>query len=381
MKKDKKVYLTLLSTACFMFSIAGSRPLIPLFANNIGATNTDIGLIVAMFSFLPLFLSLPIGNIIDKIGPKSPLLYSIGLGGVGLICPYLSSNLSGIYISQVLTGISQMIFVIAMQTFTGRFEKREKRDFHIFIFSIGVAVGSFFGPLFSGILSQQKGYAFTFFILGILSLFSIILVLLLQIKGYSDKNIKGKDIDKTVLELLTQRNLRYAFLVSALVLIAKDMFIAYFPLLANEKGISNVLIGIIISINAGAGVLIRFVLPIIAQKWHQRKVISFSILAVAILYMTYPLLEHVTLFLVISFILGICLGIGQPLSISATISNLPSDQVGKGLGLRLCINKFAQVIMPAFLGVVANVGGITGVFYVIGIIIFAGSVKTGKEKE
>ncbi|UOQ91906.1 MFS transporter [Halobacillus shinanisalinarum] len=380
MKKDKNVYLILLCTACFMFGIAGSRPLIPLFAKNLGATNTDIGVIVAMFSLLPLFLSFPMGKILDEIGPKRPLLYSVGLGAAGLLWPYLSPNLSGIYISQVLTGVSQMAFVIAMQTFTGLFKKEETREFNIFIFSIGAAAGNFAGPLFSGILSQQKGYAFTFFVLAILSVISVFLVLLLQIIDKSDKKSKRTDIDNTVFDLLKQPGLRNAFLVSALVLIAKDMYIAYFPLLAYEKGISNALIGLIISINAGAGVLIRIFLPVIAQKWNRRKVISFSILAIALLYTTHPILEHVALFLVISFILGICLGIGQPLSISATMSNLPSDQVGKGLGLRLTINKFTQVTIPVFLGMAASVVGITGVFYMVGFLMFTGTINIRKDK-
>ncbi len=51
-----------------MISIAGSRPLIPLYASNLGASPTEIGLIVALFSSLPMFLSIKAGKVIDRIG-------------------------------------------------------------------------------------------------------------------------------------------------------------------------------------------------------------------------------------------------------------------------------------------------------------------------
>jgi MFS family permease len=62
--------LVFICTALFMVSIAGSRPLIPLFADEIGASHAEIGVIVALFSFFPLFLSIQFGKIIDWVGVK-----------------------------------------------------------------------------------------------------------------------------------------------------------------------------------------------------------------------------------------------------------------------------------------------------------------------
>lgn len=377
MKANKESYIVLLSAACFMFSLAGTRPLIPLYSEYLGANSVEIGIIVAMFSLLPLFLSLYSGRLIDKMGPKLPLFYSICFGGLGLIVPSFLPNLLGLYTSQIMTGLAQMVFVIAMQSLAGAFGQEKIREFYVFIFSIGVAAGSFIGPLISGILSQEIGYTSTFLALGILLLLPICMVLFIEV---TERNRNIKEEPKKHVEFLKQPRLRQAFLISALVLLGKDMYIAYFPLLAADRDISNAMIGVIISINAGAGLLIRFMLPFIIQKWSRAHVIFTSILAIGLIYAIHPLLEQLHLFIFFSFILGLCLGIGQPLSISATISELPSNKVGEGLGLRLTINKFTQVIMPIFLGATANVVGIVGVFYIIGFIVVIGSTKTKLNK-
>jgi len=160
-------------------------------------------------------------------------------------------------------------------TYVSLFHQAKIREFHVFLFIIGVAIGSFGGPLFSGIISQQKGYTLTFCILGVLLFVSICPVLFLSVKEKSNKSIKDSKIDTSVIGFLKQPGLRKAFLISALVLLGKEMYIAYFPLLAAEKEISNALIGLIVSINAGAGVLIRLLLPVTAQKCNRFKFIFF----------------------------------------------------------------------------------------------------------
>ncbi|SFP31577.1 MFS transporter [Salibacterium halotolerans] len=377
-KMDKKACFILISSALFMFSAAGTRPLVPLFSRHLGASPADIGIIVAVFSLLPLFLSLHAGKLVDKMGPRYPLLGSICFGGIALTIPWFITSLPGIYASQIMMGVSQMMFVVAVQAFAGMFEQEKAREFYVFIFSIGAALGSFAGPLCSGIMSQHLGYALTFALAGSPLFLSMWFVFWLHMKAPQSLNMKqpGRYMD-----FLKQPRLRKAFLISALVLLGKEMYIAYFPLLAEEHDLSNAFIGAVVSVNAGAGVLIRFLLPVIVQKWSRGFVICASVAAIGMLYVLHPFLEHAAAFLVVSFVLGLCLGIGQPLSISATISELPAERVGEGLGVRLSINKLTQVVMPVFAGAAANVIGIAGVFYIIGGIVLLGSTKTNMDKD
>ncbi|MFJ8235543.1 hypothetical protein ACIQ34_07320 [Ureibacillus sp. NPDC094379] len=52
-KKQRKINknFVFISTMLFMVSIAGSRPLTPLYAAELGASHGEIGVIVALFLF------------------------------------------------------------------------------------------------------------------------------------------------------------------------------------------------------------------------------------------------------------------------------------------------------------------------------------------
>ncbi|WP_312889084.1 MFS transporter [Desertibacillus haloalkaliphilus] len=115
------------------------------------------------------------------------------------------------------------------------------------------------------------------------------------------------------------------------------------------------------------------------KKYSRSIVITYSILSAGVIFILTPLLSNVFLLGIVSFILGLSLGIGQPLSISITINSLPKERVGEGLGLRLSINKLTQVLMPVLLGGVSAVGGMASVFYISGLLIMSASLNKKKK--
>lgn len=353
-------------TALYMVSIAGSRPLIPLYANNLGASHMEVGILVSLFSFLPLFVSIQFGKVIDRVGIKKPLIASVVLGSVSLITLFLFGNIAGVYLSQIFSGLSQLVFVLSMQAYSGQFSKSKLREYYISVFSIAVATGSFIGPLIAGFWSDFFSYNCAFLVLGIL----LILTLLLSFVFDGKKSIEKSSLKKTenAFGLLRISDLRKAVLVSSIVLLSKDTYIAFFPLLASENGLSAFVIGVIVSLNAGAGMLIRGFLPWISQHLKRDVVITLSILLAGLSYLLHPVADHIVWLSILSLLLGFCTGIAQPLSIFATIMALPKNRVAEGLGLRLTFNKLTQIIAPLSLGTASGFIGMSGVFYICGIM-------------
>lgn len=376
MKKRHDRYVMFICVCLFMTAIAGSRPLIPLYARDLGASHAEIGVIVALFSFLPLFLSIKAGKAIDRIGVRGPLILGVLFGSLSMVVLVVFNNLAGIYISQISSGLAQLIFVLSMQAYAGQFPKSKLREYFISVFSIAVAAGSFIGPLISGVLSDFFSNTYAFFILGIVILAAIpssFLLKKLQVKKMQP--VKQGEKVENAFQLLRIQDLRKAVLVSSLVLLAKDAYIAFFPLLAAEKGVSTVAIGVIISLNAAAGILIRSILPWIVRRLKRNLIITLSIVVAGIIYILNPFVDSVIGLSILAFVLGFCSGIGQPLSIFTTINSLPQDRVAEGLGLRLTFNKLTQIIAPLSLGAVSGIAGMSGVFYLCGAIIMAGSLN------
>ncbi|OLN21761.1 hypothetical protein BTO30_12940 [Domibacillus antri] len=361
-------------TALFMVGVAGSRPLIPLYANDLGAGHAEIGLIVALFSVLPLFLSIKTGRVIDWIGIKSPLIASIGLGALSMIVLAFYGTLAGVYLSQVLAGFSQLVFVLSMQAYSGQFSKSKLREYFIAVFSIAVAAGSFAGPLAAGFLSDSFSYGTAFLTLGLVLAGMLPLSLFFSSEKDKEADEAPKKKEGNAFQLLRMSDLRKAVLVSSIGLLAKDTYIAFFPLLAADKGLSASMIGVIVALNAGAGMFIRTFLPWISQHLKRDRIITISILIAGLMYMLNPVSDHLIWLSALSLILGFCTGICQPLTIFATIIALPKERVAEGLGLRLTFNKLTQILGPLSLGSLSGAVGMSGVFYACGALIIAGSV-------
>jgi predicted MFS family arabinose efflux permease len=387
MKIDHRILLLSLVSGIFMGGIMGTRPLVPLLSNHLGATHLEIGIIVSFFSLLPLLFIVPLGRWVDRIGTKTPLILSSLLGSMGLMIPYFLESLSGIYTSQLISGLSQTIYVVAAQSFVGAMSEKGTGEINVTRFSIGVAIGSFIGPLVGGLLSDHWGYPFAFGVLGAIALSSALLAFFFFHQESSVPPSDPKLIPNTsstkprTLDLLKSTNIRRAIMISALVLLGKDMYLAYFPLLAASAGVSTTKIGLMVSINALAAILIRWFMPRLIESFTRNRVIIGSIFMSGLLFTLFPFFQNEWVLIGLSFTLGFGLGIGQPLSISTTLQFLPKDRVGEGLGLRLSINRLTQATGPALFGMLSQLFSLSSIFWLVGFIMMIGCMKTRIREE
>lgn len=98
-------------------------------------------------------------------------------------------------------------------------------------------------------------------------------------------------------------------------------------------------------------------------------------------YTALPFFSQMIIASFIAFLLGIGLGIGQPLSISLTIDHALKGRVAEALGIRLTVNRLTQVTTPIILGMLANIIGIIHIFVVSSTVIGIGTLIASKIKE
>ncbi|MDC3415944.1 MFS transporter [Aquibacillus salsiterrae] len=366
-----KKYGILLVALVFFTGMAGTRPLVPLLSDQLEANKAEIGLIVALFALLPFFFAIKIGQIVDRIGYKKPMIFSALFNGLALSLPFFMPSLSMVYLSQLVAGISHTVFAVSAQSSVSHSGRNREG---IMIFSIGVALGSFTGPILGGIIADYFGYPVAFFVLGCFGIIAGVLASFLKEVTVTKRVEKSLNLLHS-LQLLKMKNLRVAFLVSVIVLLGKDMYTAYFPLLAQQFGLTSSVIGFIVSINALGGIFIRFFMTHLSDKFSTRKIMVGSIFLSGVFMTLIPLFSSAILLALLSFVLGLGLGIGQPLSISTTVDALPEERVGEGLGLRLTANRLTQLSAPVVLGGVAQLATISSVFWVVGVVILFGGFR------
>jgi MFS family permease len=98
--------------------------------------------------------------------------------------------------------------------------------------------------------------------------------------------------------------------------------------------------------------------------------IAVSIIAIAIT----PLLGKFSILLIAACVVrGIAQGMSQPLMFSILSLEVPGSRHGASVGLRNAVVRFASIVTPAVMGIIAEIWGIEASFYAIGAIFLLGT--------
>lgn len=380
-RSPRRFPVVAVATFFFVMGAMGSRPVVPLYAVELGIGAGEIGVLVAVFALIPLLLATVAGSWMDRHGMGRALVWSAAIGGLGLVLPFLVPGRTGLYLSQLVAGSGFTVFILAGQNLAGRGARDVwQRERSVAVFSLGVALGSLLGPLIGGLLGDHMGYGWSFLVLGLLSLLSIgFAVPLIDGDRRSEERRQQAAAPASLRNPL--RILGYhpymgrAFLVSVLILIAKDMYVAYFPLYALAAGLSASWVGVIIAVHNGGGVVMRFLMLPLVRLLGKNRLIMITILFSGACFLALPLTGELIPLAAISLLMGLGLGIGQPLSITRTFNLSPPDRIGEVLGFRLACNRFTQLVTPLVVGGLVTVAGVSGIFVIIGAILVAGSTR------
>ena len=360
----------------FQTMIYMTRPIISLYASDLGAGTLNIGLLTAAYSFLPLFLAIHAGKVADRIGDRLPVLFgSLGLF-VGLAFPFLFASLWALYLSQAIIGISYIFVNISLQNVLGHATTPQTRDHHFGIFSMTVALAGVIGPVIGGYISEHVSHQAVFLVAIFLGILPLLVAFKLPNSPRPKKAAGGKVAQAAAgspLSLLKIPLLRSALISSALVLYSRDIFIAYFPLYASQLGVSTSAIGWILAVQGLAMVAVRFFLGRITESFDRNQILLTSILVAGIAFLVFPVTNQVFLFGVLSALMGAGLGCGQPLSMTTTYNASPESRTGEVLGLRLATNRLSQFIAPMFFGLIGSWVGLGSIFYLSGSFLIGGA--------
>ncbi|WP_372922669.1 MFS transporter [Roseovarius sp.] len=379
--KCRRVPLVAYATGFFVFGVAGTRPLVPLYSIDLGTSVEEVGVLVATFALIPLSLAMFLGKKMDQTGTRSILLVSVLVTFAGLTLPYVLEGRPGIYLSQLIAGTGFTTFILAGQKRMSDSVAVSTRERNIAILSLSVALGAMLGPLAAGVIGDATSNKAAFAILALFILPSACFLLPLAPDRPIGTGAPSRGFSNPLKVFGYNRFMARAFLISSLILLGRDMYVAYFPLYAHNVGISASIIGVIIGIHNGGGVISRYFALKLVRAYGKSRVVVTSILLSGLAFLMIPLTGNVLLLTLMSLAIGMGLGIGQPLSISTTVTLSPAAKVGEVLGFRLTCNRLTQVVTPLSFGVIATFTGVMGIFWVIGGILIVGCTRVSIPNE
>ncbi len=372
------LYLTFALTLIGFVGVNAARVVLQLYGLELGATPTEVGILVALYYVCPLLLSLPAGAWGDRYGPRWPLLFSSVCGTCGLIIPYFVHTLPALYIAATLSGLSFAFFLVIVQNLVGILSAPEKRAQNFGNFSLVGATANFIGPLVAGFSIDHFGYPIACIIAAALALATGAMLLIwgqaLPAGGGHHAAPRAR-----IMDTLTDPPVVRILAIGSLVQLGTDLFQFYIPVYGVGIGLSASAIGSLLAIFAAASFIVRFALPRLVKRLGEDRLLAYSFGLAAVGFALIPLFHNLALLALVSFLFGLGTGCGQPLATMMMFSRAADGRSGEALGLRLTANNLIRVIAPAVFGVVVSAFGLPPVFYINAAMMGAGAfISRGK---
>lgn len=129
-------------------------PLLPLYAQQFGASGAMIGLLLSAFSFMT-FIGMPVlGRWSDRFGRRPVLLLSILGSVVAYVLFSMAHDLSLLFLSRILAGIANSNLSVA-QAYIADMTAPEHRAKGMGMIGAAFGLGFIFGPMISAVFSAE----------------------------------------------------------------------------------------------------------------------------------------------------------------------------------------------------------------------------------
>ena len=352
--------------------LSGTRVSVSLDALSRGASPAVVGLLMALFAFLPMVLGIAIGRLADRIGVRKPMLWgSIGCAA-GSALPALVPGLPSLFVSALAIGFFFTLFQVPAQHATGDLGTPDERSANFSWLALGYALSGFFGPLIAGFAIDSLGYRWAFALLAVIALVPAVVLAngrpRLPVHEAHAKLAQGG----STLDLLRHPALRRLFIINALFAIGWDLHTIFVPIYGSEVGLSAAQIGMILAAFAAATFVVRLVIPWIARQGNEATMLTTALVCAGVAYLAFPFTTSAAALGLLSFVLGLALGSGQPIVLSLLHANAPPGRVGETVGMRMSLMQTMAVAVPLFFGALGSSIGILPVFWSVGIFLGTG---------
>jgi len=370
----KKVF-PILAVSIFsaMLGVGIVSPLLPLYASDMGATGTQLGIIFAGYGISNSVLTPIMGRLSDRKGRK--LFLCIGLAGYAIISlGYIwATNVSLLTLVRLIQGVAgAMVTPIAMAYIGDLSPEGEEGKW------MGYANAAFFsgfgiGPLLGGTLAERFSMNASFYAMSGLCLLAF-LVAVLFLPEIRQRKI-GEKGHLSFKEMSTSPMVRGLFSFRLVQALARGAFMTFLPIYAATSiGLGPSLIGVLLAVNMLSMNVLVATTGRLADKFNRKTLVILGnfiyLISVALIPIANTFWQQ----------LWLCLpgAIGGALSITAATALTVEEGRKFGMGSTMSILMMAMGIGmaagPPLSGVIADLVDISAVFYFGGAV---GLIGTG----
>ncbi len=388
-------YPTLLFIACSVAfgGYLGSHmrlPVVPLYAQSLGADTVQVGMINSAFLLMAGLLSLPMGMLSDRIGRKRlATTGTLFLAATSFLLYYSKTPAQMVWI-YLFFGIGLAAFGPTMMSLVADISPATHLGRSYGWYTTALYTSMSLGPALGGWVAGELGFLQVFLISGVIVFFTFwMMVFFLPRTRHIVQREGAKRKESTIAkELLQNRPLVGCWLVTLGGCFGLGMFITFLPLHAQEQGLSVVQIGLVFAVQGLCNALSRIPFGYLSDRVAKRgNLVIIGLIGFTAAMSGFAISKTGLHFVLVAILLGISMGLAFT-SVGALIAEVvPLESRGLAMGgYNTCIY-MGMMISSALMGGIIGAIGFGGAFHLTALInfLFAGLfflfMKSPKELE
>jgi len=345
-----------------MLGVGLISPLLPLYAQDMGASGIELGFIFAGYGICNSMLTPIIGRLSDRKGRKVFLcigLFFYAILSLGFI--WASNALQLILVRMIQGAAGAMILPVAMAYIGDLSPEGEEGKW------MGYSNAAFFsgfgiGPLLGGVLAEHFGMNTAFYSMGSLCMLAFLVAVIFIPESRQRKT--GEESQPSFKEMSKSRLVRGLFSFRMAQSVGRGGLMTFLPIFAaTYAGLGTTLIGVLLAVNTLLMTALTAPAGKLADKFNRRTMVIIGSCLNSLSLVLIPVARNFW------SLIWLCLprGLGGAISISASSALTVEEGRKFGMGSTMSILMMAMgigmAIGPVLSGVIADTIDINSVFY------------------
>jgi len=388
MNTARRIYNVLfISVFATMLGLGIVSPLLPIYAENLGATGIWLGVIFSAFAlsrsvFMPI-----IGRISDRRGRKWIILTGMFAYAVLSLAYLIAGSVYSLTAVRFAHGLASAMVVPIAMAYIADLSEKGKEGSHMGNFSISMFLGMGVGPLLGGFLNDTFGMPSVFYAMAGLSAFATLLVAIslpeAKPGGFALPDAPSTPMPALITSPVMQGVMVFAF-ISAL---GRGGMMVFVPVFGPLIAISPFEVGIVLSANTFLMALLQVPIGRLTDTGNKVALIVAGSTIAAIALAVIPLTHSFLPLLLVTSLIGVGGAIQQPAIMALTVDAGRTIGMGTSMGAYNTVFGIGMIIAPLMGGAFMDFVGIEAVFYVggaislIGTVIFAAMMQRSARRE
>lgn len=381
---DRKQKFAALFIAAFsvMLGMGIIVPLMPIYAEHMGATGIWIGIIFSGFSFSRLIFMPIMGKISDKRGRKKFIALGLFLYTFLSISYVFADTIYALAWIRILHGFASAMVVPIIMAYIGDMAPKGKEGRFMGYFNTSFFLGMGLGPLLGGFLNDALSMDWAFYSMAILSATTLTMVIF-ALPEESETAIQkaGKARDVSFKLLLKNDLIKGLIIYRFISAVGRGPLMAFLPIYAAQFSITPSQIGLIITSNMLLMSILQAPFGKLADKYSKSHLIILSGIISGLSLLTIPFTSNFGQLFFVNISMGLAGAIGMPAATAINAIAGKKHGMASAMGLFSSAMSAGMVIAPLIAGLVMDLSDINYIFYFggcasfLGIYLFHGYAK------